>query len=226
MPKVTPKPATPTPAPTPEAPKVDVTPLITALATHASNFKEGGEMQKNALVDMAIEAQSFREENPDVDRATVRMAIQTGVAEAFGLKLEHVQSRPDEKETKKDGELAATRNSAYVLVSQLLGIAWPKDEKCDKKVAEALEKGERRFTVLKKLSAKPNARGIQGEKDKKITRDNFAAKLAIFLEQAKADIAGIEMGELLTLTEEAVEEIRNAPGADEAAADEAASKGK
>lgn len=213
MPKAS-TPKAPSQAPvTPEAPKpVDISPLITSLSAHLSTYKEAGETQTNARIDIAVEARSFRDEAGEgFDRAQMRTAIQTAIAETYGLKLDHVQNKPEEKLKNSKPEDYATRNSCYTLVSELLSIAWAKEEKQDAKVAKLLEAGERKWAVLKKAAQKPqNNSGAQT--DNKITRENFAAKFNLWLTGAQTDMA-CSVEEAVELVEKSIENMKAAPQA-------------
>lgn len=183
-----------TPAPkAPEKPETegtkapDISPLISALAPHLSSFHEAEDNAENSRIDMIVEMRSFREENEEVERSSILLALQTAIAAEYGLKIEHVQSKPDDKlKTSKPADFKA-RSGAYQLSRELLGMAWAKDEKCDAKVAKLLEAGEKRFVVLKKASQKAQSNPARDPDANKITEENFAAKFSLFLTQAQTD---------------------------------------
>lgn len=182
------------PTPTkPENPEIegvkapDMAPLITSISGMITTIIEAKETEASANIDIAVAVREFRGENPEVERGAVRLALQTAVAESYGLKIEHVQSKPEETLKKSKPVDYANRNSAYVLVSTLLSIAWPKDEKQDKKVQKMLDDGETRFVVLKKAASKPQANPQRDPDANKITLDNLGEMLAKFVTQAIAD---------------------------------------
>lgn len=185
-----------TDAQTVAAPAVDMAPLLTALAPHIFALKEAEGARDEAILETVIEIRSFREANENVERDQIRTVIQTAIAESYGLKLEQVAKKPDETLKRMKPADYAVRNSCYTLTSQLLGVAWAKDEKADAKVAKALEKNERRFTVLVKLGQKPQNNPQRDPDANKITRENFSAKLTLFVEKAKSDL-----GEKTTIEE-------------------------
>lgn len=211
MPKLK-APKTETPAtPTVEAPKApDISPLLKAIAPLLSTIRDAEGKRDGAVVDIAVEIRAFREENSEVERGAVKLAIQTAIADAYELKIEQVQTKPDEKLKKSKPADYATRNSCYTMVSQLLSIAWSKDEKEDNKVAKALKEGETRFTVLKKLASKPQSNPQRDPDANKITKENFAAKFALFVTKAMTDIA-LPQSDVLDLVSEASEAMQNAP---------------
>lgn len=213
MPKIkTPAPTKPaTQTPEVEAPKApDISPLMESIAPYITEYKEGADVQNNATVNIAVECRAFREENPEVERSAIKLALQTAIADAYGLKIEHVQNKPDDKlKNSKPADYAA-RNSAYVLVSTLLSIAWAKEEKQDNKVAKALKDGETRFVVLKKLASKPQSNPQRDPDANKITKENFAAKFALFVTQAMTDM-GADQSTVLDMAAEAASAMESAP---------------
>lgn len=210
-----PKPAAPnTDAQVVTAPAVDMAPLMLAMAPFIAELKSAEGARDKAILDTVIEIRSFREANDGVERDQIRTAIQTAVAECYSLKLDQVSKKPDDTLKKSKPADYAVRNSCYTLVSQLMGVAWSKDEKQDAKVAKALEKGESRFTVLVKLGQKPNANSAAGggATDKKITKENFAVKFTAFLEKALSDIgAPCTIDEIHELVEKTLEAAKAAP---------------
>lgn len=194
-----------------EAPKApDISPLMESIAPFISEYKEAEGKQDEARLNIAVECRSFREENPEVERSAIKLALQTAVAEIYSLKIEHVQNKPEEKlKNSKPADYAA-RNSAYVLVSQLLSIAWAKEEKQDNKVAKALADGETRFVVLKKLASKPQNNPQRDPDANKITKENFASKFALFVTQAMTDMAK-DQSTVLDLVAEASSAMEAAP---------------
>lgn len=213
MAKITkPAPAAPsTDAQTVAAPAVDIAPLLASLAPAIEKIKEGETMKEDGILDTIVELRSFREANENLERDQMRTAIQTVVSEGYGLKLEHVQKKPDETLKKSKPADYAIRNSCYTLVSQLLGIAWAKDDKCDAKVAKALEKGEKRFTVLLKTAQKPQGGGDRDPDANKITKENFAAKFTLFLTKAQSDIGTKDIDEVYELVDKSLEAMKAAP---------------
>lgn len=212
MPKVTTPKAPATPTPEPEAPAIDIAPLITSLSPLLSGVAEAEQKIDTATVDIAVECRAFRADNPTLERNSMKLAIQTAVAESYGLKLEDVQSKPDA--LSPNANAAATekfkkRNSTYTLVSVLLSIAWPKDEKQDAKVAKLLSGGETRFVVLKKAAQKPQANAARDPDAGKITAANLAEKHFAFLSKAQSDMA-VPMEEILDAIEEHTNAVREA----------------
>lgn len=193
------------------APAVDMAPLLTALAPLTEKIKDSEKAKDEAILETIIEIRSFREANENVERDQIRSAIQTVIAESYGLKLEQVQKKPDETLKRSKPADYAMRNSCYTLVSQLLAVAWAKDEKCDNKVGKALEKGESRFTVLVKTAQKPQGGAERDPDASKVTKENFSAKFTAFLEKFKADgqIATIE--EVYETVDKYLEAARSAP---------------
>lgn len=210
MPKVkAPKIETPiVETPTTEVPKVDMSPLISQLTDGLAALQEVEGKRDECQLTLIVECRGFREENPTVERGDMRLAIQTAVAEQYGLKLAQVQNKPT-KDERIAKEIRSQRESAYVLVSTLLSMAWPKDEKQDTKVAKLLESGETRFTVLRDASRKPSTK-VQRDPDAgKITVANFADKYAEFATKAYADI-GKGWPSVFNLLDEAREALEKA----------------
>lgn len=193
------------------APAVDMAPLIQSLAGATEKIRNGDAMKDEGILDAVIEIRSFREANENVERDQIRSAVQTVIAEAYGLKLEQVAKKPDETLKEKKPADYAQRNSCYTLVSQLLAVAWAKSDKNDEKVAKALEKGESRFTVLVKTASQKPGTAAKAEIDRSITKENFSAKFTTFLEKFKADgqIATIE--EVYETVDKYLEAARSAP---------------
>jgi hypothetical protein len=192
----------------------DLSGLIQSLAGEVTNLIDGEKQTTNARLNMAVIGREAREEHGEaMSRDDLRLALQTAVAEGYGLKLVDVQNKADKpgptasKDTK---DKAAKRNSCYVLVSELLSMAWPKDEKIDKAVAKALAEGEERWTILKGISSKKQTRPEQDPDAKKITEANLAAKLNIFVTQAQADI-GKPLDEIFALVQTALDAMIAAP---------------
>lgn len=207
MPRIKP-PAPVTETPTTEAPKVDMSPLITDLLDSLSELQEVEAKRDECYYDLIIKGRAFREENNTVERSDMRLAIQTAIAEKYSLKLAQVQNKPtkDERITK---EVRASRESCYVLVSTLLSAVWPKDEKQDTKVQKLLESGEKRFTIIRDASRKPSVKSNRDPEAKKITIANFADKYSEFATNAYADI-GKGWPAIFTLLDEAREALETA----------------
>lgn len=192
----------------------DLSGLIESLAGEVANIVEGDKASKGARIQMAVLGREAREEHGEaLGRDDLRLAIQTAVAEGYGLKLIEVQNKPD-----KDGPTVSkdirvkneTRRSCYTLVSELLSMSWPKDEKIDAKVAKAMKDGESRWVVLKAMSSKKQARPDQDPDAKKITVANLAAKLNLFVTQAQADTA-LPLEEVYDLVQTALDAMKAAP---------------
>jgi len=205
------------PAPkAPEAPETegvkapDMAPLIASISGLIADIKGADETKDNANIDIAVAIREFREENPEVERSAVRLALQTAIADTYGLKIEHVQSKPEETLKKSKPADYANRASAYVLVSTLLSIAWAKDEKQDAKVAKLLDGGERRFVVLKKAASKPQANPQRDPDANKITLENLPQKLALFVTQAMAD-TGASADDIYARCHKALDAMEEAP---------------
>lgn len=209
MAKIKNKPTLETPAPDQDVPAPDLSALRADIIEKGKSYFDAEDTASSCVTDMVIRIREEREEQPTIERDSVRLVIQEAVAEIRGLKLEHVQSAPDKKLKLSKPEDYAKRNSSYVLVSTLLSIAWPKDEKQDAKVAKAIESGEDRFTVLKKLASKPNKTTQSLDPDRnKITDKNFAEKLKAFLTKYATD-TGNSIEEALDKAElEAIPAIR------------------
>jgi hypothetical protein len=191
MPKIK-KPATVTPAPetpTTETPKVDMSPLISQITEGLKAIDEAEGAKNEAVLNTIVEIRAFREENPTAERTDIRLAIQTAVAEQTGLKLAQVQTKPT-KDERISKEVRSQRDSAYVLVSTLLSMAWAKEEKQDEKVAKLLASGEKRFVVIRDASRKPQSRPQHDPNAGKVTRENFTEELGKFLTKAYADLGG------------------------------------
>lgn len=206
-----------TPAPkAPEKPETegtkapDISPLISALAPHLSTFHTAEAEAETSRIDMIVELRAFRTENEEVERGSLLLALQTAIAAEYGLKIEHVQSKPDDKLKNSKPADFKLRSGAYQLSRELLGMAWAKDDKCDAKVAKALEAGETRFVVLKKMSQKAQANPARDPDANKITEENFAAKLSLFLTQAAAD-TGKSNDEVREWVDTALEAMDAAP---------------
>lgn len=211
MPKVkAPTPTTPTTeTPAVEQPKVDMSPLISQLTAGLAELQEAEGKRDEAQISLIVECRAFREENPTAERSDMRLAIQTAVAEQYSLKLAQVQSKPT-KEERIAKEIRSQRESAYVLVSTLLSMAWPKDEKQDTKVAKLLEGGETRFTVIRDASRKPSQKSQRDPDANKITVANFTDKYAAFATQAFADIGKGKWDAIFNLLDEAREALEKA----------------
>lgn len=206
MPKIkSPSPATETPAT--DTPAVDISPLIAALAPILTDVSKAEDKISGGIVEIAVECRDFRAKNKDVERSQIRLGIATAVAESKGLVLATILTKPAEaptNATKDKLALIARQNSAYTLVSTLLSIAWPKEEKQDAAVAKLLKDGEDRFVVLKKAAAKQQKPGGRDPDTNKITASNFAEKLMAFLSRAQSDMA-VPMDEILGQAEDAVQ---------------------
>lgn len=209
------------PAPkAPESPEVegvqapDLSGLIQTISGNITSLIEGENAAKSARLDIVVACREAREEHGEaLERDAVRLAIQTAVAEGYGLKLTDVQNKPDaiaQNATKDAKERFAKRNSCYVLCSELLTMAWPKDEKVDKQVADAMAKGEERWTILKGMAQKKQARPAQDPDKNKITRENYATHLNAFFTKALTDI-GTTLEDILDINEVALEAIKSAP---------------
>ncbi len=208
----------------PEAPKApDISPLISALAPHLSNIHTALNSAESSKVDIAVEGRSFRQENPEVERSAIILAAQTATAAEYGLKIEQVQNKPDDKAYKtlknktslsdKEREKLALMkacNGAYQLSRELVSLMWAKDDKQDAKVAEAIEKGESRYTVLLKLSQKPQSNPQRDPDANKFTRANFSGKYSLWLTQVASDI-GTTVEEVRELIDKAHEQMDAAP---------------
>lgn len=198
----------------PQAP--DLSLLVKGLSEQVSGLIEGETAISNGRYNMAVLGREAREEHGEaLSRDDLRLALQTAVAEGYGLKLTDVQNKADKPgptASKDQRDKAARRASCYTLVSELLSMAWPKDEKIDKAVAKAVKDGETRWTILKSISSKKQSnRGGGGDPDKnKITRENLAGKLNVFLTQAQADIA-CPLDEIYELAEIALGAMKDAP---------------
>lgn len=194
------------------APQVDIAPLMASLAPAITKMKDGDTMKDEGILDAVIEIRGFREANEGVERDQIRTCVQQVVAETYGLKIDQVAKKPDDTLKKSKPADYAVRNSCYTLVSQLLGVAWAKDEKRDAAVTKALEKGERRFTVLVKTAQKPSTRVEPDPNANKITKENFATKFTAFCEKALADIgAPATIDEIHDLVETTLEAAKAAP---------------
>lgn len=196
---------TPAPAQTKDVPATDapaapdISILIGTLAPLLEQRKEGEEALQGNSLEIIIAMREFREENPALDRNDARLALQTVIAEKYSLKLSQVQN------DKKPGEKG---NSAYTLVSALLSAAWPKGEAEEKKVAKALAAGKG-FVEVRKAASKPQ--GARAATDtRRITVENFATKLSVFLTQAQTDI-GESMADIVTRTRAVLEALEKAP---------------
>lgn len=208
MPKIT-KPTTPaTETPAPQAP--DISPLLQTLAPFVEGIRDADQTKDNARIDIAVSIREFREENPEVERGAIKLAIQTVIAETYSLKIEHVQSKPEDTLKKSKPADYANRNSCYTLVTELLGIAWAKDEKLDTKVGKLLDAGEKRFTILKRASQKAQNNPNADPNKNKITEENFPAKFNLFITQAMTDMSKT-VDEVLEMAEAAVDAMKAAP---------------
>lgn len=195
-------------APDQETPAPDLSALRKSIVADLQTYFESEDSANGAILDGVIKIREAREENPNIERESVRTLIQEAVAEIRGLKIEFVQNAPAVTLKKSKPEDFAKRNSAYVLVSTLMSMSWPKREDEDKKVKKALDDGERRFTVIKKLSVKPSNK-TQGGAGKSITKENFTEKLKQFLVKAQTDMGEKNLEEILDLAElEAIPAIR------------------
>jgi hypothetical protein len=192
----------------------DLSGLIQSLSSEVTNLIDGEKQTVNARVNMAVLGREAREEHGEaLSRDDLRLAIQTAVAEGYGLKLVDVQNKPEKPgptASKDARDKAARRNSCYTLVSELLSMAWPKDEKIDKAVAKALTDGEKRWVILKGISSKKQSRPESDPNAKKITAENLAAKLSLFVTQAQADI-GQPLEEIFELVQTALDAMKAAP---------------
>lgn len=196
-------------APDQEAPAPDLSSLRKSIVADLTTYFESEDSANGAILDGVIKIREAREENENIERESVRLLIQEAVAEIRNLKIEHVQSAPAATLKKSKPEDFSKRQSAYVLVSTLMSMSWPKREDEDKKVKKALDDGERRFTVIKKLSAKPPKGGGGKGGTKAITKENFTEKLKQFLVRAQTDMGEKNLEEILDLAElEAIPAIR------------------
>lgn len=180
-----------TETPKTEVPAVDLAPLRKLIFGKLEDQSQAEAKSKECTLDIAFDIADFIEENPTVERESIVVLAREAVAEIRGVKPEQIEKSPDKKlkETRPDDY--SKRNSAYVLISNIMSIAWPKKDEQKKAVAKLREKGEDRFTVLLKAAQKPqgaSSRGNQGEKGK-ITKDNFVEKLKAFLTKAATDTA-------------------------------------
>lgn len=200
MPKVT-QPKAPTEAPAaPETPAPDLSILIGNLSPLLEQRKEGEDALQGNSLEIIIQLREFRDENPGLERNDARLALQTVVAEKYGLKLAAVQN------DKKPGEKGY---SAYTLVSALLNAAWPKGEAEEKKVAKAIAAGKG-YVEVRKAASKPQGNRAANADARRITVENFATKLSTFLTQAQVDI-GEDMLAILTRAEAVIEACKKAP---------------
>lgn len=194
---------------TTEAPKVDMSPLIADLVSGLANREEAEGSLNSATLDIVTNIHAFRDKNPECERSEIRLAIQTAVSEKTGLKLSQVTNRPG-KDEKIKAEVRTQRESAYVLVSTLLSMSWPKDEKQDTKVKKLLEDGEDRFTVIKAAATKPNSRTASGNgATSSITRENLTEKFAKFVTKVETDLPA-PTSEVLDLLYAAIETMQTA----------------
>lgn len=206
-------------APTTENPSekvtIDLAPLTQSLTEKVGEILSGEEQAKNGRIDMVVLMHEARDEHGEaLTREDVRLALQTAVAEGYGLKLADVQNKPDkiaDNASKDARDRYAKRNSCYTLVSELLSMAWPKDEKQDKKVRELVDSGEKRWVVLKGAAQKKQTNRADADPNKgKITKENFAAQFNLFLTKAQADMA-VTLDETYELAETALAAMKAAP---------------
>lgn len=184
----------------PEQPAPDLSLLIDNLSPLLAERKEGEEALAGNSLSIIIALREFRAENPGLERNDARLALQTAVAEKYGVKLTAVQN------DKKPGEKGY---SAYTLVSALLSAAWPKGEAEEKKVAKALAAGKG-YVEVRKAASKPQSARNKDENARRITEENFAAKLSTFLTQAQVDM-GVDMASILEKAEAVIEAAKAAP---------------
>lgn len=203
MPKI--KAPTPT-EPTPEDPKVDMSPLIADLISALGDRDEADATLKTATLSIVQTIVAFHDENPEMERTDAKLAVQTAVAQKTGLKLAQVQTRTG-KDEKISKETRSSRDSAYTLVSTLLSMSWPAGEAEFKKTRKLLAEGEERFTVLQVASRKPNKRGQATTSGNTITRENLVEKISKFVTKAETDIPA-PTSEVLDLLFAAIETIQ------------------
>lgn len=207
MPKVQ-APAPATPQTETESPAPDLSILTGRLAPILAETKEIEGQLKSKNLDLAVAVREFREENPNLERSDCKLAIQQAVANAYNLKLAQVQN--DNKAKDENGK-SLKGYSAYVLVSMILSVAWPKGEAEEKRVQKALQQGKG-WLEVKQAASKPQANKNTDPTSRRITVDNFAVKLNTFLTQAQTDI-GEPIEGILDRAEAAITAMRNAPPA-------------
>lgn len=198
-------------APATDTPAIDISPLIASLTPLLGEAMEADARKDGAIIDIAIECRNFRSLNSTLERNSVKLAIQTAISESYALKLEDVQNKPDKASPNARPEALEKlrkRESAYVLASTLLSIAWPKNEEQDAKVSKLLKAGEKRFVVLKKAAAKQHLNPRERESTQ-ITEENFATKFFEFLSRAQSDM-GVPMKDILAMAEAHIPEMQKA----------------
>ena len=125
MPKI----QTPAPA-TPEAPQVDIAAIIETILAPLASFKDGFQKAHEAKVEVAALLAIAIEDN-ELDKAAVRQICISAIAQTYGVKEKAVANSP------KDGG----NGSLYTLTSELMRVAFPKEE-FKEKTRKALENRE------------------------------------------------------------------------------------
>jgi hypothetical protein len=193
---------TPTPStPIPETPTIDINILIESLASPLQSIHDADESKKSGILDAVVKIIEFKEENPTLERSDCKLAVQQAVANMLNIKIAKVQN------SKANGG----DDYAYTLASQMLNTAWPKGEKEQAAVKKAIDAGKG-WVEVRKASAKRQKNPQRDPDAKKITKDNFASRLMIFLNQAQVDTS-IPLADILDMADKAVDAIRNAPPA-------------
>lgn len=176
--------------PTQDAPAApDLSALRKELSASIGRIRSSENSGKDALRDSIVAIMEQREKTPDLERESVKALVQELVADAYGVKVEYVQSSPDKKLKDRNFNDWSLRNGAYTLVSQMLSVAWNKDETVQKKVAKLIkEEGDKiSFTALLKAGRKPQT-NPKGGRDNTITKKNLAEKLKAFIVKAATDM--------------------------------------
>jgi len=175
-----------------ELPAPDLTALRADISKSFDSYIEGEDQSKSAMLDIVLRIKEEIDENEDkgLTREMVVLTIQETVAEKYTLKLLEVQNKPS-KDAKVSKDVRSKREAAYVLVSTLASMAWPKGETERKKVNKYLEETEKddlQFVKIREYSRKKQNNPKPGS-NSKVTEENFAEKLKAFFVKAASDMA-------------------------------------
>lgn len=181
----------------------DLSALKADLGKSFDSYIEGEEQSSGAMVDIVVRLREEIEAQKDngLTREMVVLTIQEVVADKYSLKLLEVQNKLD-KNSKAPNR--SKRDSAYVLVSTLSGMAWPKSEDSQKKVEKYIKdtpKDELQFVKIREYSRKKQSNPKGASNKDKITKENFAEKLKAFLVKAQTDLGEKDLAEVLDMAE-------------------------
>lgn len=208
-----PAPKTKVEAPAEEAPTLNIAEIAGKLAPHLETARDSENQKNQSLTDFVLDLIETVDDaggKEKVDRADLKLVVQTALSVAYGVPLQKVQNRPNKPGEKRKDAGDAT---LYSLASRLLTMAWPSGELEQKKLEKFLTKTEREnvtFDTLRIAASKPAKKRTTD--DSKMTLEDLAAKVAALM--ALAETAGLEIEEIRDTVTDTAEVYGTEPDAE------------